>query len=375
MKIGITGEQGFVGTHLKNYLHLFDDAKLIPFQRNWFESNDTLDLFVSQCDAIVHLAAVNRHEDQQVLHDTNVALAQKLVDACKRTESIPHLLISSSTQEEKDNVYGQSKKTARLIFENWAKETNGLATGLIIPNVFGPFGKPYYNSVVATFCHKITRGETPEIHVDGTVNLIYVLDLVEHIRSVVFNPDQISRDKGAACWKISHTKSIKVSALLAMLNDFKTQYMEGLTFPDLSDDFTKALFNTFRCYVPEEFYPQPHKLNIDERGMFVEYARTQTSGQSSFSTTVPGITRGNHYHATKAERFTVIKGKALIQLRKIGTDEVINYELDGSKPSFVDMPIWYTHNITNIGEEELVTLFWINEPYDPENPDTYWETV
>lgn len=375
MKIGITGEQGFVGTHLKNYLNLFEDTELISFERNWFESDQKMDEFVSQCDAIVHLAAINRHEDQQVLHDTNIALSQKVVDACVRTNSVPHLLISSSTQEEKDNIYGRSKKTARLLMETWAQEHNGLATGLIIPNVFGPFGRPNYNSVVATFCHKITRGETPEIHVDGTINLIYVLDLVTQIRSVIINPNQLERTNGAASWSIPHGKTIKVSELLRTLNQFKMLYLEQLTFPDLRDEFQKALFNTFRCYVPEDFYPHPHKLNVDDRGMFVEYARTHTSGQSSFSTTVPGITRGNHYHATKAERFTVIKGKALIQLRKVGTTEVINYELDGSQPSFVDMPIWYTHNIKNIGDEELVTLFWINEPYDPENPDTYFETV
>ena len=151
--------------------------------------------------------------------------------------------------------------------------------------------------------------------------------------------------------------------------------MEKGIFPSLEEPFKKALFNTFRCYVPIEHYPVKYTKHTDNRGSFVEIARTETSGQFSFSTTVPDITRGNHFHTRKAERFAVISGKALIQLRKIGTDEVIDYYLDGKEPAYVDMPIWYTHNIKNIGTEELITLFWINEPYNQEDADTYFENV
>ena len=151
--------------------------------------------------------------------------------------------------------------------------------------------------------------------------------------------------------------------------------MENGIFPNLELAFEKALFNTFRCYVPETHYPVKFTKHTDPRGSFVEIARTQTSGQFSFSTTVPGITRGNHFHTRKAERFAVISGKALIQLRKIGTNKVIDYYLDGTEPAYVDMPIWYTHNIKNIGDEELITLFWINEPYNPEDADTYFGNV
>ena len=146
-------------------------------------------------------------------------------------------------------------------------------------------------------------------------------------------------------------------------------------FPNLEDSFEKALFNTFRCYVPDSHYPVKYTKHTDNRGSFVEIARTQTSGQFSYSTTVPSITRGNHFHTRKAERFAVISGKALIQLRKIGTDKVIDYYLNGNVPAYVDMPIWHTHNIKNIGDEELISLFWINEPYDPEDADTYFENV
>ena len=167
----------------------------------------------------------------------------------------------------------------------------------------------------------------------------------------------------------------KVSEILSLLLSYKKNYMENGDFPNLEDAFEKAMFNTFRCYIPESHYPVKYVKNTDNRGSFVEIARTKTSGQFSYSTTVPGFTRGNHFHTRKAERFAVISGKALIQLRKIGSDRVIDYYLDGNEPAYVDMPIWHTHNIKNVGNEELISLFWINEPYDPDNGDTYWEDV
>jgi UDP-2-acetamido-2,6-beta-L-arabino-hexul-4-ose reductase len=156
---------------------------------------------------------------------------------------------------------------------------------------------------------------------------------------------------------------------------YKALYLDKGEFPALDTPFDLALFNTFRCYIPEEKYPFTLKLNPDQRGMFVEVVRTGSSGQFSYSTTKPGITRGNHFHTRKAERFAVIQGKAKISLRRIGTDHVVDYIIDGETPGFVDMPIWHTHNITNIGDTELLTLFWINEPYNADDPDTYFVNV
>jgi UDP-2-acetamido-2,6-beta-L-arabino-hexul-4-ose reductase len=325
----------------------------------------------------MHLAAMNRHNEPQVIYKTNIVLVKQLISACELTKSTPHILFSSSTQEERDNLYGKSKKEGRELLENWAMQNAGRFTGFIIPNVFGPFGHPYYNSVVATFCHQLTHGEDPEIKIDGELKLIYVEELVKEISEhILAMSNEISENGLVDYVPVSHTAEIKVSALLEKLSLFKVNYFESGMIPSLDNAFDRNLWNTFLCYIDHEnFFPFKLKLNTDNRGSFVETVKLNSGGQVSFSTTVPGITRGNHFHTRKAERFAVIKGKARIELRRIGTDKVLSFELDGRNPSFVDMPVWFTHNITNTGEEELYTIFWINEHYNPEDGDTFFEKV
>lgn len=371
LRVGITGQAGFVGTHLYNTLRLFpDEFKCIAFQRKFFDTETDLNHFVSQCDVIVHLAAMNRHNEPQVIYDNNVGLVQKLIHSLTVTNSKAHILFSSSTQEERDNLYGKSKKEGREMMIRWAEKSGGKFTGLIIPNVFGPFGHPNYNSVVATFCHKIARNETPTIDIDGDLKLIYVGELVDKILK------EIRSGASKAEVLVPHTSESKVSGILALLEKYKSEYQDKGIIPELTSRFEVYLFNTFRCYmdIPNHF---PVKLmkHTDPRGAFVEVVKLNLGGQVSFSTTVPEITRGNHFHTRKIERFAVIKGKALIQLRQIGTDKILNFYLNGEEPAYVDMPIWYTHNIKNVGEEELYTIFWINEFYDPNDPDTYFENV
>lgn len=370
-KIGITGQNGFVGKHLYNTLGLFpEEFQRIDFQKEYFENENELDQFVANCDVIIHLAAMNRHENEQFIYETNVGLAQKLVDSLKRANSKAHVMISSSTQEERDNLYGKSKKEGRQTLANWAEENGGKITGLIIPNVFGAFGKPFYNSFVATFCHQLTHGETPTIANDGEVKLIYVQELVDTI------VNEIREGNSKPEFVIDATATKKVSEVLALLNDYKTKYFDGGEIPVINNTFEHNLFNTFRSYIDyKTHYPVKFTQHTDPRGAFVEVIRLGIGGQCSFSTTVPGITRGNHYHTRKIERFAVIRGKALIQLRKIDTDEVLDFYLDGNEPAYVDMPIWYTHNIKNIGDEELYTIFWINEAFNPEDADTYFLEV
>ena len=378
IKIGITGQAGFVGTHLYNTLGLYPKKfERIPFEDDYFLSEETLQDFVKQCDVIVHLAAMNRHNDPQVLYKTNIGLVKKLIQACEQIQSTPHILFSSSTQEERDNLYGKSKREGRELLEQWAARNHTKFTGLVIPNVYGPFGHPYYNSVVATFCHQLTHNETPKIEIDGEIKLIYVSELVETIIAKFSENQPNPRHlRSIDPIPVPHTSQIKVSDLLKKLQEFKSNYFDNGIIPSLDNPFDRNLFNTFLCYIDHaNFYPFNLKLNTDERGSFVETVKLNSGGQVSFSTTVPGITRGNHYHTRKAERFAVIKGKACIDIRRIGTDKVLSFELDGNRPSFVDMPIWHTHNITNIGDEELYTIFWINEHYNPEDGDTYFEKV
>jgi UDP-2-acetamido-2,6-beta-L-arabino-hexul-4-ose reductase len=377
IKVGITGQAGFVGTHLFNSIGLYPDKfKRIPFEDIYFKDEQKLKDFVKSCDAIVHLAAMNRHHDPDVLYQTNIALVKQLIKACEDTGATPHILFSSSTQEERDNLYGKSKKIGRELLEEWALSNAGQFTGLIIPNVYGPFGNPYYNSVVATFCHQITHNETPKIEVDGIINLIYVGELVTEIIKMIQKKSANEQRGVIDTAFLEFTATIKVSDLLSKLKQYKTNYFEHGVIPNLDIPFERNLWNTFLCYLDHEsFFPYHLKLNTDSRGSFIETVKLNSGGQVSFSTTVPGITRGNHFHTRKAERFVVIKGRARIELRRIGTDKVMSFELEGTQPSFVDMPIWHTHNITNIGEEELYTIFWINEHFSPEDRDTYFEEV
>jgi UDP-2-acetamido-2,6-beta-L-arabino-hexul-4-ose reductase len=368
--IGITGQKGFIGTHLYNYLSLDKGVKLVDFSKAFFEDIRLLQNFVKQCDVIVHLAAMNRHIDPAIIYNTNVLLVQKLIDAMEKENVQPHVIFSSSTQEGKQNPYGNSKKAGRELFIKWAAKNNAVFTGLVVPNVFGPFGNPYYNSVIATFSYQLTHNETPKIEVDGKLKLIYVNELIAIIGGI------ITEKKPGPEYKISFTREISVTDILKLLEGYRHTYFINYTFPSFQNSFELNLFNTFRSYIDhEKYFPVLLKKNTDNRGSFVETIKALTGGQFSFSTTHPGITRGNHFHTRKIERFAVISGHARIELRKTGTKEILKFELDGDNPSFVDMPIWFTHNITNVGTDDLLTLFWINEFFDPNDPDTFFEEV
>ena len=378
LRIGITGQAGFVGTHLFNALGLQPEKyNRIPFEDAFFKDSKKIEEWVSQCDVIVHLAALNRHNDPRVIYETNISLVNQLIIALEKTKSTPHILFSSSTQEERDNLYGKSKKEGRELLEIWASKNSAQFTGFIIPNVFGPFGHPYYNSVVATFCHQLTHNEQTRIDVDGELKLIYVTELVQHfIDRIEYVNQNHKNDSVIKTLQLQHTSQTKVSIILEILESYKENYFEKGEIPSLDNPFHRNLFITFLCYVDHKsFFPFKLKKNTDNRGTFVEAIKLNSGGQVSFSFTEPGIIRGNHFHTRKAERFVVIKGKALIELRRIGTNEILSFELDGNYPSFVDMPIWYTHNIKNIGDEELSTIFWINEHFDTSDPDTYFEKV
>lgn len=368
MKIAISGIGGFIGTHLKNYLSTKKGVEIIPVARDNFNNHNELCGIVKIADAFIHLAGVNRSNDSELLYNTNVQLVQELIQTCVEARATPYIIFASSLQESQDNPYGKSKNEGQHLLEDWATSYGGQYSGLVIPNLFGPFGKPFYNSVIATFCHQLTRNEIPTILEDKEVQLIYVDELVHRIWRLIENP-QYGRII------VPHQFQAKVSSLLAKLKEMKESYMDLQILPALNTPFEQAMFNTFRCYIPNEFYPVVFKKNSDDRGSFIEIMRNSSGGQFSFSTTRPGVTRGNHYHTRKFERFAVIKGEAKITIRRVDLEKQVEYFINGESPAYVDMPIWHTHNIKNIGKEELITLFWINEPFNPADPDTYMMQV
>jgi UDP-2-acetamido-2,6-beta-L-arabino-hexul-4-ose reductase len=367
MNIGITGQSGFIGSHLTNYFTQ-KCFNVIPVKKESFSSSRKLCCELKDCSTVIHLAGMNRGLDKEV-HDCNVYLASQLVSALEQGNLTPNVLFASSTQEETDNLYGQSKKEATDIFIKWAKRNNATFTSLILPNIFGPFCKPNYNSVIATFCYQLTHNQDPIIQVDKSLKLIYVKDLVEQIFKLVETPSKDYRVY------LKADKELLVSEILTMLTHFKKLYFENHIFPCLKDTFNVQLFNTFRSYIDPGYFPIKGIVQSDKRGNLVEAVKEKTGGQMFYSSTKNGMTRGNHYHSRKIERFYVIKGLGSIRIRKIGTDDVFEYKVSGNEPAFVDIPIDYAHNITNIGDEDLITLFWTNELFNAQDSDTFPENV
>lgn len=370
-KIGITGQNGFIGSYMYNTLKLNEKKyKLVPFFDFFFNSFQDMCNFVSDCDIIIHLAAINRNDDPELLYNTNVGLVKILIEACEKTNSKPHILFASSIHENDTGSYGRSKREGRMMLSRWSQINRSQFSGVIIPNVFGPFCKPFYNSVVATFCYQLTHNEVPEIIIDSEVSLIHIDELVKvFIDLIESNAD--SNDY----IEVKSTCNIKVSEILDQLVNFKNIYFNNGIIPAFENKFQTNLFNTFISYIDlHSFFPYPLKNHTDLRGSFTELVKSYRGGQISFSTTRPGIERGNHFHTRKFERFIVLKGKAILELRRIGTSQIISFNLDGRRPAFVDIPVWHNHKLVNTGKEILYTLFWTNEIFNPDDHDTFNDT-
>lgn len=367
IKVGITGQSGFIGNHLYNYLKLKDDIQIVPFKKKYYDDVLLLKKFVKKCDVIVHLAGISRHENDEFLYQTNIELTAKLIGACDSVAVSPKILFASSIQQNNKTSYGESKKRSVELLNDWANKNKTSVLSMVIPNVFGPFGKPFHNSVVSTFCHQLVNGETPTIIKNKNLSLIYINQLTQDIYELILS-------ERTGNFSIEPRYKVSVKKILSILTKLKCTYIENSEFPELKP-FTLALFNTLRSHIKNDMYPIQFKKHTDERGAFVEIVRTNTSGQFSYSSTKPGITRGQHFHTRKIERFTIIQGKARVSLRRVGADDTINFFLDGDSPAYIDIPVWHTHNVTNIGNSELLMLYWTNEIYNPEDPDTYYEKV
>lgn len=368
-KVGITGLSGFIGSHLRDRLLQDENVSIAAFEDDFFKDSKKLKGFLADCDIVVHLAAINRGDPDEI-YNVNVELVNKLVSQMEEIKATPYLIFSSSTQCDLDNPYGRSKKEGARILEEWATRNNAPLTVMIIPNIFGDYGRPYYNSVVATFSYQLTHNEQPKIMVDSEMNLIYINELTDLIHETIKKPP-----KGVDITRVKPTAKAKVTEILALLQRFKEHYYEKKTVPNLKNTFERNLYNTFLTYMEDADYQQYPTLHSDDRGSLVEVLKQEGCGQVFYSTTKPGITRGNHYHTRKMEKFCVVQGDAIIRLRRIGTDKVIEYKVSGNKPASIEMPNFHTHNITNIGQTDLLTLFWTNELFDPKDPDTFYEEV
>ncbi len=368
MRIGITGSNGFVGWHLRCFLSPMEGVEVVTADRATFADPQALAAFANGLDAVVHLAGVNRADTDDEVYQGNIELAQSLVDALTAAGGSPHVVFSSSTHVERDELstYGKAKRDAASILTDWAASSGGGVTEMVIPHVFGEYGRPFYNSAVATFCHQLAVGETPVVNSNAPLELIHVQDLAQHLWEAV------EKKAGGRVRLAGHHTSVE--EVLAMLEEMKATYESGIV-PDLADPLRVRLFNAYRSYCYPDLYPRPVVLHSDPRGHLFETFKGNSGGQCFVSTTVPGITRGNHFHRFKFERFFVLSGSARIELRKLFSTDVDAFDVTGDEPCYVDIPTLYTHNITNTGQGELVTLFWSDQLFDPENPDTYYESV
>jgi UDP-2-acetamido-2,6-beta-L-arabino-hexul-4-ose reductase len=372
--IGVTGSSGFIGGHLTRRLSQSascndSDGQVLACSRRDFEELDALKAFVGQCDTIVHLAGMNRG-DESTVYETNVALVDRLIDALIATRNRPHVILASSTQRDRTTAYGRSKKQGEHLLREWAQQCGAHLTVLVIPNVYGPGCRPFYNSVVATFCHQLAHRQRPVIIDDHQIEFVWILDVLEAVVQAVDD-----RRSGVVEARIAPTACLTVSALLARLQAIRHSFFEANIVPDLSDPLTATLYTTFLSHVDLDDHCHRPQVHSDARGNLYEILRLAAGGQVFFSTTKPGVIRGNHFHCHKVEWFCVVRGEAVIRLRRVGDHQIREFRVSGQSPEFISIPALHTHSIENIGEEELLTMFWCNEIFEPADPDTFYEHV
>lgn len=380
MNILITGARGFIGKNLIAELNNIKEGKAKGYNLNpdltLFEYDiDTdpslLDGYCKDADFVFHLAGVNRPKEQSEFMEGNFGFTSLLLETLKKHGNNCPVMISSSIQAELDNPYGVSKKAGEDLLLEYGRETGTDVLIYRFPNVFGKWCRPNYNSAVATFCHNVAHDLPIQVN-DRSVNmtLVYIDDVVkELIAALEGNPNK----SGEFC-KVPVEHKITLGEIVDLIYSFK-ESRKNLLVADLSDPFTKKLYSTYLSYLPEDQFSYPLKMNVDERGSFTEFLKSNDRGQVSINISKPGITKGQHWHHTKNEKFLVVSGKGVIRFRKIDEEMVHEYFVSGEKLEVVDIPVGYTHNIENLGETDMVTVMWVNEVFDPEHPDTYFLPV
>lgn len=397
MKILVTGARGFVGKNLCCALKNIKDGKdrtrpnlkIDEVYEYDIGDEDKLNYYAGNADFVFNLAGVNRPKDPEEFRTGNFGFASKLLDTLKLCGNRCPVMLSSSIQAtligRYDGEYGRSKKAGEDLFFDYSAETGAEVLVYRFTNLFGKWCRPNYNSAVATFCYN-TANDLPVIVTDPAVELelTYIDDLVaEMLDALGGNPHKCDYDglevkdcKGGKFRYVPVTHKATLGEIVNLLKKFAAQ-PETLVVPDIPDgSFAKKLYSTYLSYLPKDKVAFPLKINSDERGSFTELLKTENCGQFSVNVSKAGVTKGQHWHNTKWEFFIVVKGRALIEERRIGDDTVMKFEVDGDRPTAVHMLPGYTHNIINLSDtEDLITLMWANEKFDPNRPDTYFEKV
>jgi len=369
MNVLITGAKGFIGKNLISVLSVSKEHTI--FQYDIDSDTALLSEYTKECDFVIHLAGVNRPKDEAEYTYGNLWFTETLLEKLATGSNKSPVLMSSSIQAAIDNPYGRSKKAAEETLLRYSETNKTLVYIYRLPNVFGKWCRPNYNSVVATFCHNIANGLEIAINdPDSELKLVYIDDVVRNFINILNAKTQLTSNY---C-EVLPTYTTSVGELAELIRSYKeNRYL--LHIADMSDEFTKKLYATYTSYLPTDIFSYPLKMNTDDRGSFTEFLRTPDRGQISVNISKPGITKGNHWHQTKTEKFLVVKGSGVIRFRRIGTAEVVEYNVNGEKPEVVDIPVGYTHNIENTGNYDMVTVMWANEPFDPDIPDTIYEKV
>lgn len=369
MKILVTGSNGFVGKNLIAELRNKGYNEILEFRRETDQS--LLEEYTKECDFVFHMAGVNRPKYEKEFMEGNFGFTAEILELLKKHGNKAPVLITSSIQAEKDNSYGKSKKAEENLLFKYNDETGVKVYTYRLPNLFGKWSRPNYNTVVATYCHNVARGLDIQVNnPDAELTLCYIDDLLEEFLRAIEGTPTI---QGNYC-VVPVTHKIKLGKLANLIKSFK-ESRGNLSIPDMEDALTKKLYSTYLSFLPENEFAYDLKMNCDQRGSFTEFIRTPERGQVSINVSKPGITKGNHWHHTKNEKFLVVSGKGLIRFRKIDSEEIIEYRVSGEKLQVVDIPTGYTHSIVNVGDSDLVTVMWANELFDPEKPDTYFLEV
>lgn len=366
----VTGASGFIGKNLCAQLKQDEKIEILRFTRD--SSPEDLRKYIAKADFIFHLAGINRPEREEEFDTGNRQLTEEILEHINSNGKKIPLLVTSSIQANLDNPYGKSKKAAEDAVFAWAKNTGNKVFVYRLPNVFGKWSRPEYNTVVATFCRNIARGEDIKIRdPDAKLSLVYVDSVIE---SFLRTMNTLGCESNGNYCTVSPVFEITLGELARRIQKLK-ESRDSLIMPNLEGELNKFLYATYTSFMPEDDFSYKLDMKTDQRGWLAEFIKSRQFGQIFISKTKPGISRGNHWHHTKIEKFLVIDGSALIKFRHIISGKELSYTVSGDKSEVVDIPAGYAHSITNTGETELVTIFWANEILDPDKPDTYYTEV